>query len=72
MRLSDMALSIRPDSFEALFAKSRALLALGDLRGALDDVNQAIALVPQHNRTARKVLLKLREEIEIQFQNALD
>lgn len=67
-----MALTIRPDSFEALFAKSRALLALGELGGAQDDVNQAIALVPQHNRTARKVLLKLKEEIDYQFQNALD
>jgi len=67
-----MALTIRPDSFEALFAKSRALLALGDLRNALDDVNQSLTFVPQHNRTARKVLIKLRDEIEFQIQNALD
>ncbi|XP_059471680.1 protein TANC2 isoform X2 [Neocloeon triangulifer] len=72
VQLAEMAMRIRPDSFEALFARARALLVLGELKCAQDDVNQALALVPQHNRTARKVILKLREDIEFQIQNTLD
>ncbi|XP_065353659.1 protein TANC2 isoform X2 [Cloeon dipterum] len=72
VELAEMALRIRPDSFEAFFARSRGLLVLGDLKAALDDANQSLNLVPQQNRTARRVIVKLREDIEFQMQNSLD
>ena len=71
-RLADSALALRPDSYEALFARARARLDSGKSGDALSDVNRALALAPQNNRDARRVLTRLKEEIREQLQAALD
>lgn len=63
IELADEALSIRPVSYEAFYARAKARIDLGMFENALSDVQEALQNAPAHNRQDRKVLATLKDEI---------
>lgn len=66
IELADQVLIMRPDSYEAYYARAKALADAGIYDGALSDVREALRLTPNthtHGAEIRRVLGHLREEI---------
>lgn len=61
--LASQAISLRPDSFECYYARSKAYLALDKANESLQDVRKALLLTPQNNANVKKVLTALQQEI---------
>lgn len=61
--LAAQAISLRPDSFECYYARSKALLALEKFNESLQDVRKALLLTPPNNTNVKKVLSSLQQEI---------
>lgn len=56
-------LTLKPDSYEALYVRAKARRDVGQTEQALSDLNEAIKVAPA-GRDVRKVLLKAIEETE--------
>lgn len=63
IELADEALKIRPLSYEAYYARSKAKLDADKLDEALDDVEEGLRIAPPQNRQDQRVLLSLRDEV---------
>lgn len=63
IELADEALSVRPVSYEAFYARAKARVDLGLLEDALLDVQEALQHVSAYNKQDRKVLVSLKDEI---------
>ncbi|XP_011644228.1 protein TANC2 isoform X3 [Pogonomyrmex barbatus] len=63
VELADEALSIRPVSYEAFYARAKARVDLRMFEDALSDVQEALQNAPAHNRQDRRVLASLKDEI---------
>lgn len=61
--LAAQAISLRPDSFECYYARSKSLLALEKFNESLQDVRKALLLTPQNNVNVKKILSSLQQEI---------
>ncbi|XP_012226066.1 protein TANC2 isoform X3 [Linepithema humile] len=70
IELADKALSIRPMSYEAFYARAKAHVNLGLFKDALSDVQEALQNAPIHNRQDRKVLTTLKDEILSRIDDA--
>lgn len=56
-------MNMKPDSYEAHYARAKAKLDLKMYDSALSDVREALKLTPVQNTEVRKVLAYLRDEI---------
>ncbi|XP_012528978.2 protein TANC2 isoform X3 [Monomorium pharaonis] len=63
IELADEALSIRPISYEAFYARAKARVNLDMFKDALSDVQEALQNVPAHNKQDRRVLTALKDDI---------
>lgn len=54
---------MKPESYEAYYARAKARLDSKLYENALADVREAIRLAPQNNLDVKKVLLYLKEDI---------
>ncbi|XP_033222043.1 protein TANC2 isoform X3 [Belonocnema kinseyi] len=63
IELADEALKTRPVSYEAYYARAKARLDVGLIDEALADAQEALHIIPLHNRQDRRVLTSLRDEI---------
>lgn len=54
---------MKPESYEALYARGKARMDKGLLDSALSDVREALRLAPVHVAEVRTVLAYLRDEI---------
>ncbi|XP_011330924.1 protein TANC2 isoform X1 [Ooceraea biroi] len=70
IELADEALSVRPVSYEAFYARAKARVDLGLLEDALSDVQEALRHASAHNKQDRKVLVTLRDEIVSRIDGA--
>ncbi|XP_054264581.1 protein TANC2 isoform X4 [Macrosteles quadrilineatus] len=61
--LATSVLKLKPDSYEAYYARAKARIDLRLYEDALCDVQEAILLLPPQNREVRRVLLNLRDEV---------
>lgn len=61
--MADEALKTRPISYEAYYARAKARLDVGLIDEALADAQEALHIIPLHNRQDRRVLTSLRDEI---------
>ncbi|KAG8223991.1 hypothetical protein J437_LFUL012094, partial [Ladona fulva] len=64
VKLAEGVLRLRPDSYEAHYARAKAKVDLGDMEGALSDIEEALRVVPPSNREARRVLMRVHEELQ--------
>ncbi|XP_044740746.1 protein TANC2 isoform X2 [Chrysoperla carnea] len=63
IELANQVLSMKPESYEAYYARAKARLDSKLYENALADVREAIRLAPQNNLDVKKVLLYLKEDI---------
>ncbi|KYN40810.1 Protein TANC2 [Trachymyrmex septentrionalis] len=70
IELANEALSIRPISYEAFYARAKARVDLGMFEDALLDVQEALQNAPVHNKQDRRVLATLKEEIVCRMNDA--
>lgn len=70
IELANEALSVRPVSYEAFYARAKARVDLGLLEDALSDVQEALQHASAHNKQDRKVLVTLRDEIVARIDGA--
>jgi len=70
IELADEALSIRPISYEAFYARAKARVDLNMFEDALSDVQEALRNAPVHNRQDRRVLETLKDEIVCRIDGA--
>lgn len=63
VELATKVLKIKPDSYEAYYARAKAYLDLKMIDLAQSDLQEALSLLPPSNHEVRRVLLRLREEI---------
>ncbi|XP_051163378.1 protein TANC2 isoform X2 [Leptopilina boulardi] len=63
IELADEALKIKPSSYEAYYARAKARIDVDYLDEALADAQEALHIIPLHNREDRRVLTALRDEI---------
>ncbi|XP_071451060.1 protein TANC1 isoform X2 [Hetaerina americana] len=64
VELAEGVLRLRPDSYEAHYARAKAKVDLGDVDGALLDIDEALRVVPSSNREARRILRRVQEELQ--------
>jgi len=62
--LASEAVDMKPDAYEAYYARAKAFLELNQAEKALSDVKEALRLVPASNADVRKILLSLRDQIK--------
>ncbi|XP_044005263.1 protein TANC2 isoform X2 [Aphidius gifuensis] len=63
VELADEAIKIRPVSFEAFYARSKARVDMSEYDDALVDVQESLNLVPTSNHQDKRVLHALKDEI---------
>ncbi|XP_043290037.1 protein TANC2 isoform X2 [Venturia canescens] len=63
IELAEEALKIRPDSYEAFYARAKARVDINCLAEALADVQDALKIAPITNKQDRRVLSALSDEI---------
>uniref|UniRef100_A0A8D9ESN6 Protein TANC2 n=1 Tax=Cacopsylla melanoneura TaxID=428564 RepID=A0A8D9ESN6_9HEMI len=63
VELATKVLKLKPDSYEAYYARAKAYLDLKMIPEAQSDLQEALSLLPPSNHEVRRVLLRLREEI---------
>ncbi|KAI5748263.1 hypothetical protein M8J77_023609 [Diaphorina citri] len=63
VELATKVLKLKPDSYEAYYARAKAYLDLKMIEAAQCDLQEALSLLPPSNHEVRRVLLRLREEI---------
>lgn len=63
VELANEALEMKPESYEAYYARAKAKLDLKLYESSLQDVKEAVKLAPTHNAEVRKVLIYLQEDI---------
>ncbi|KAL1461449.1 hypothetical protein WDU94_013348 [Cyamophila willieti] len=63
VELATKVLKLKPDSYEAYYARAKAYLDLKMIPEAQSDLQEALSLLPPANHEVRRVLLRLREEI---------
>ena len=68
--MAEEALKTRPSSFEAYYARAKAKLDVGFIDEALADTQEALHIIPLHNRQDRRVLISLRDEIISQLEGS--
>ena len=61
-------LKLKPDCLEALHARARAHRESGSYSEAIQDLNVALRMSPQH-RELHKLILKVKEEMNSKFNN---
>ncbi|XP_046396091.1 protein TANC2 isoform X2 [Ischnura elegans] len=66
VELAEGVLRLRPDSYEAHYARAKAKVDVGDVDGALVDIEEALRVVPSVSREARRVLRRVQEELRAQ------
>ncbi|XP_044761328.1 protein TANC2 isoform X3 [Coccinella septempunctata] len=69
IELANEVLSMKPESYEAYYARAKAYLSLSNYEQALKDVKEALKLSPLQNMQIRKVLVYLRDEINSKLNN---
>ncbi|KAK9872671.1 hypothetical protein WA026_018805 [Henosepilachna vigintioctopunctata] len=69
IELANEVLSMKPESYEAYYARAKAYLNLSNYEQALKDVREALKLSPLQNIQIRKVLIYLRDEINSKLNN---
>ncbi|XP_065220330.1 protein TANC2 isoform X3 [Planococcus citri] len=62
--LATEVLKVRPDSYEAYYARAKARMDLRMYEDALSDIQEALIVLPPQNRDVRRILLKLKDEIK--------
>ncbi|XP_049811721.1 protein TANC2 isoform X1 [Schistocerca nitens] len=67
VELANQVLKMKPDSFEAFYARAKARIELRLLDEALDDVQDALRVAPAQNRDVRRILCKVREELRTEM-----
>lgn len=70
VELANEALSIRPISYEAFYARAKARVDLSMFEDALLDVQEALQNAPVHNKQDRRVLVTLKDEIVCRMNDA--
>ncbi|KAF5280679.1 hypothetical protein FQA39_LY05327 [Lamprigera yunnana] len=63
IELANQVLVLKPESYEAYYARAKARLDLKLFESALSDIKEALRLAPTQNVEVRKVLSYLRDEI---------
>lgn len=63
IKLADEALNLKPSSYEAYYARAKARIDIDFLDEALADAQEALHIIPLHNREDRRVLTAMRDEI---------
>lgn len=69
IELANEVLSMKPESYEAYYARAKAYLNFSNYDQALKDVKEALKLSPLQNMQIRKVLVVLRDEINSKLNN---
>ncbi|XP_026815658.1 protein TANC2 isoform X3 [Rhopalosiphum maidis] len=70
VEFAEKVLKLKPTSFEAYYARAKALKDLRRYDDALTDIQEAVRLVPSGNSDIRHVLFRLKDDI--QTKSALD
>ncbi|KAK6638958.1 hypothetical protein RUM43_007228 [Polyplax serrata] len=70
IELATQVLSLKPDSFEAFYARAKARMDLMCYSDALSDVESSIRMAPAHNYEVLAILSKLRAEIQDNLDEA--
>ncbi|XP_050420665.1 protein TANC2 isoform X3 [Adelges cooleyi] len=63
VEFAEKVMQLRPTSYEAYYAKAKALKDLRRFEDALADIQEAIRLVPPGNSDIRHVLFRLKDDI---------
>ncbi|XP_018334493.1 protein TANC2 isoform X3 [Agrilus planipennis] len=63
IELANEVLNVKPNSYEAFYARAKAKLDLSLYADALSDVKESLKFAPADNADIRKVLIYLHEEI---------
>lgn len=73
VELSTKALEIKPNCFEAFYARARAKRDNRQGTSALEDLKEALKLAP-NNRELQRLLMRLRDECreQIRYENIQD
>ncbi|XP_014240920.1 protein TANC2 isoform X2 [Cimex lectularius] len=61
--LATQVLKQKPDCYEAYYTRAKAHVDLREYDNALQDVQEALMLVPPQNKDIKRILLTLRDEI---------
>lgn len=69
IELANEVLEMKPDSYEAFYARAKAFLNVDNLELALKDVREALKYSPLQNVPIRKVLIFLRDQINAKLSN---
>lgn len=69
--LANQVLEMKPDSYEAYYARAKASLDLKLYEHAQADIREALQLAPAQNVEVRKVLTYLRDEISIKMTSRM-
>ncbi|KAL0269173.1 UNVERIFIED_CONTAM: hypothetical protein PYX00_006985 [Menopon gallinae] len=64
VELATQVLSLKPDSFEAFYARAKGRIDLRCFEDALSDIESAIKMAPGHNHEVLSVLARVRNEIQ--------
>ncbi|KAK4881567.1 hypothetical protein RN001_004886 [Aquatica leii] len=67
IELANQVLTLKPESYEAYYARAKARLDLKMYDNALSDVKEALRLAPAQSVEVRKVLNYLRDEINMKI-----
>lgn len=70
--MADQALTLRPSSYEAFYARAKAKIDAGSLEDALTDIQEALRVAPPQNRSDRRVLVGLKKEILFRLEGSND
>ncbi|XP_025416636.1 protein TANC2 isoform X4 [Sipha flava] len=63
IEFAEKVLKLKPSSFEAYYARAKALKDLRRFEDALADIQEAVRLVPPGNSDIRHVLFRLRDDV---------
>lgn len=61
--LANQVLTLKPDSYEAYYARAKAYLDLKKYESAQTDIKSALRLAPAQNAEVRKVLAYLHNDL---------
>ncbi|KAL4112593.1 hypothetical protein QTP88_016346 [Uroleucon formosanum] len=64
VEFAEKVLKLKPTSFEAYYARAKALKDLRRYDDALSDIQEAVRLVPSGNSDIRHVLFRLKDDIQ--------
>ncbi|XP_021931745.1 protein TANC2 isoform X1 [Zootermopsis nevadensis] len=67
VELANQVLKLKPESFEAFYARAKARVDLRMFKDAQDDVQEALRVAPPHSREVRRVLSKVLDEVRAEM-----